>query len=181
MMRRKNPSKANGHAGLHDRRHASGSPEKIGANGHAPAATDRGGIPGHLDRSASDGVCGASAAIAAACVAAGADREACVEAAPPRPNGAASGSAVDKPAGKSELQKIPPGEGPLPATPSEFVEEIHRRADLFEVWQGLLNFEDIKIKQRAVEKLTEMRYKGVAALEEEPQQIVFDMPRPKRD
>lgn len=81
--------------------------------------------------------------------------------------------------GKSEI--VPPGEGPLPENPGDFVEEIHKRIDLFKIWQGLLQNKDEKIKQRAVEKLTEMRYKGAAALEEEPQQIVIDLPRPKRD
>jgi len=70
---------------------------------------------------------------------------------------------------------IPGGESQLPSSPDEFVDEIHRRIDLFEVWQRLLRNEDPKIQQRAVEKLTEMRYKGAAALAEEPQQIVIDI------
>lgn len=70
---------------------------------------------------------------------------------------------------------IPGAEFPLPDNPGDFVEEIHRRADLFEVWQRLLNHTDPKIQQRAVEKLTEMRYKGAAALADEPQQIVIDI------
>ena len=71
--------------------------------------------------------------------------------------------------------KHSPGEGPLPADPADFVEEIHQRVDLFEVWQALLNSKDDKIKQRAVEKLIEMRYKGASALEEERPQIVIDI------
>jgi hypothetical protein len=77
--------------------------------------------------------------------------------------------------GKGKDDKIPPGVGPLPPNPGEFVEEIHSRIDLFEVWQSLLESEDEKIRQRAVEKLTEMRYKGVAALADEPQQIFIDI------
>jgi hypothetical protein len=83
--------------------------------------------------------------------------------------------------GEKKPEPIPGGELPLPASPSEFVEEIHRRIDLFEVWLGLLREKDDKIRQRAVEKLTEMRYKGAAALADEPPQIIFDLPRPKRD
>jgi hypothetical protein len=83
--------------------------------------------------------------------------------------------------GEKKPEPIPGGEFPLPASPGEFVEEIHRRIDLFEVWLGLLREEDDKIRQRAVEKLTEMRYKGAAALADEPQQMVVDLPRPKRD
>ncbi len=70
---------------------------------------------------------------------------------------------------------LPPGKYPLPDNPAEFVEEIHYRSDLFIAWQELLNSKDDKIKQRAVEKLTEMRYEGVAALADEPQQIVIDI------
>ncbi len=70
---------------------------------------------------------------------------------------------------------IPGAEFPLPDNPGDFVEKINRRTDLLEVWQRLLNHGDPKIQQRAVEKLTEMRYKGVAALADEPQQIVVDI------
>lgn len=52
---------------------------------------------------------------------------------------------------------------------------MHRRTDLFELWQKLLNSKDPKIQQRAVEKLTEMRYKGAAALADESEQIVIDI------
>src|SRR6266403_716724 len=58
---------------------------------------------------------------------------------------------------------------------------IQKRIDLFKIWQRLLKSKDDKIKQRAVEKLTEMRYKGAAGLDEEPQRIIIDMPRPDRD
>jgi hypothetical protein len=83
--------------------------------------------------------------------------------------------------GEKKPQPVPGGEFSLPASPGEFVEEIHRRIDLFEVWLGLLREKDDKIRQRAVEKLTEMRYKGAAALADEPKQIIIDMPRPDRD
>jgi len=73
------------------------------------------------------------------------------------------------------VAKHSPGEGPLPADPADFAEEIHQRVDLFEIWQELLKSKDEKIKQRAVEKLTEMRYKGASALEEERPQIVIDI------
>ena len=77
--------------------------------------------------------------------------------------------------------EIPGGELPLPADPGDFVEEVHRDTDLLTVWRSLLQSKDEKIRQRAVEKLTEMRYKGAAALAEEPQRIVIDMPGPTRD
>jgi hypothetical protein len=84
-------------------------------------------------------------------------------------------AAARNPGSEGKTEPIPGGEFPLPADPGDFVEEIHRRADLFEVWQRLLNHTDPKIQQRAVEKVTEMRYKGAAALADEPQQIVNDI------
>jgi hypothetical protein len=86
---------------------------------------------------------------------------------------AVTGKAADKSA--SGAPEHSPGEGPLPEDPADFVEEIHRRVDLFQIWQELLKSQDEKIKQRAVEKLTEMRYKGAQSLAEEPQQIVIDI------
>ena len=75
---------------------------------------------------------------------------------------------------------MPPGEYSLPDNAAEFVEEIHRKIDLTEVWHNLLRYGDEKVKQRAVERLTDMLYKGAAASAEE-QQIIFDLPRPNRD
>jgi hypothetical protein len=82
---------------------------------------------------------------------------------------------------EKKRERIRGGDIPLPQHPSEFVDEIHRNTDLFISWQELLNSEDEKVRQRAVEKVTEMRYKGAAALAEEPLQVIFDLPRPKRD
>src|SRR6266478_3202120 len=97
-------------------------------------------------------------------------------------NGNAPHDVADKVSkGDGKAKPIPGGESPLPADPGEFVEEIHRHADLFILWHKLLNSKDPKIQQRAVEKLTEMHYKGAAALADEPQQVVVDIPRPKRD
>ncbi len=164
MTHQRNSRRTNGHAGPQDR-----------TNGHAPASSDRGGIAAHGNHAASDDASGATVASAAISAAAGTVRDAHAPAAPPHPNGATD------PEDKDKSKIVPPGEGPLPANPGDFVEEIHKRIDLFKIWQGLLQNGDDKIKQRAVEKMTEMRYKGATALEEEPQQIVIDLPRPKRD
>ena len=170
----KNQQKPNGHAGGEDRPGGRGG--RTGANGHAPASTERGGVPSQRDRAASVDDRKLSLAMDASSIhAPGTDCEAYAEVAPLRPNGASHEAAAEKPDAAAKKKPIPGGEFPLPADPGEFVEEIHRRADLFEVWQRLLNHEDPKIQQRAVEKLTEMRYKGAAALAEEPQQIVVDI------
>ena len=122
---------------------------------------------------------------ASSIIAPGTDCAGYAEVAPPHPIGEVHevGGNTPEPEtkAKSKKEKIPGGEFPLPGNPGEFVEEIHRRTDLFIVWQKLLNHGDPKIQQRAVEKLTEMRYKGAAALADEPQQIIIDMPGPKRD
>ena len=104
----------------------------------------------------------------------GKDCQTYAEVAPLRPNGD-SHDASEKGSDASSRQRIPGGEFRLPDNPADFVDEIHSRTDLLEVWQKLLNHEDPKIQQRAVEKLTEMRYKGAAALADEPQQIVIDI------
>ena len=180
MTQRNNSRRTNGHAGPHDR--VNGSADRKAANGHAPASTERGGVPAHRDLAASDDASGASVANAASsATAAGTNRDACADAAPPRPNGAEQESAGKKPLDTDESKTIPPGEGPLPPNPGDFVEEIHRRIDMFEIWVSLLKSKDEKIKQRAAERLTDLNYKGTAALADEPQQIIFDLPRPKRD
>lgn len=194
MTSTKNQRKTNGHAGPQDR-----------PNGHAPASTEGCGVPlparpcprlpvrqagarraavGQPGLAASDDASGRNVASAAADdVGAGTNREnACAEVAPHPPNGAApllsgqSSTCEDK----AEKRPVPPGEYSLPDNAAEFVEEIHRKIDLTEVWHNLLRYGDEKVKQRAVERLTDMLYKGAAASAEE-QQIIFDLPRPNRD
>jgi hypothetical protein len=171
----KNHRKPNGHAGEDDRPGGRGG--RKGVNGHGPASTERGGIPGQRDRAASDDDRRVSLALDAGSIhAPGTDCEAYAEVAPLRPNGAPHQAAAKKPDAAANKKPIPGGEFRLPDDPVEFVEEIHRRIDLCEVWQKLLNnSKDPKIQQRAVEKLTEMRYKGAAALADEAQQIVIDI------
>jgi len=175
MRPRKDRHKVNGHAGPHDRANGGGS-GLAGVNGHGPASTERGGVPQQRDRAASDDANGITVARdAGSIIVSGTVRQACAEVAPPCPNGNSQGASAVTANNSSAKNQIPGGEFALPVDPGEFVEEIHSRVDLFEVWQRLLNHEDPKIQQRAVEKLTEMRYKGVAALADEPQQIVIDI------
>jgi hypothetical protein len=172
---RKDQRKVNRHAGPNDRANAGGS-GLAGVNGHGPASTERGGVPQQRDRAASDDVSGITVAGDAGSInVSGTVRQACAEVAPPPPNGASQGASAVTANNSSAKNQIPGGEFALPVDPGEFVEEIHSRIDLFKVWQTLLRSKDNKIKQRAVEKLTEMRYKGAAALADEPQQIVIDI------
>jgi len=171
MSRRNTSSKTNGHAGSHGR-----------ANGHASASTERGGVPLQREQAASvDDRRACVAGAAGSATAPGTDCKAYAEAAPTPPNGNVSAADRETTDRAAHEEPIPGGEFPLPADPGEFVEEIHRHADLFILWHKLLNSKDPKIQQRAVEKLTEMHYKGAAALADEPQQVVVDIPRPKRD
>ena len=104
-------------------------------------------------------------------------RGACAEAKQPGPNGAEHPSS-DAPGASKKSQKekeIPPGEQALPDDPVEFVEGIHRKVNLTEVWRSLLQNGDEKIRQRAAEKLTEMRYKGAVSFADESSQVVFDI------
>lgn len=77
--------------------------------------------------------------------------------------------------GSGDEQHVPPGNCPLPDNPAEFVQEIHRRIDLIEVWHSLLHSEDEKIRQRGIEKLTSILYDDGSISAEEPQQIVMDI------
>ena len=76
--------------------------------------------------------------------------------------------------GNRDEQDVPPGSCPLPDNPAEFVQEIHRKIDLIEVWHSLLRNSDEKVRQRAIEKLTGMLYDDGAISAEEPQQVVWD-------
>jgi len=104
--------------------------------------------------------------------------------APSRPNGEAHNLSPKIPAAvpqNNDQRPVPPGQYPLPEDPAEFVEEIHRKIDLTEVWHDLLRSKDEKVKQRAAERLTDLLYKVAGGGAEEPQQVLFDLPRPKRD
>ena len=151
-------------------------------NGHGPGPLEE-------SRAASDGANGTSAAMAATSAAAGTDRQAHAEVAGsqsagsenPRVNGAAprpSGEGKKKKKGK----EFPPGTEELPADGIGFVDEMHARVDFWAVGKSLLNSEDEKIRQRAWERMLEMKYgKGPGAIAEEPPQIIVDLPRPILD
>ena len=149
----------------------------------------------HKERAASDDAGGLLVAGATSSVAAGANLDACADAAPaeahwsrsrgagtaPRllhgKNGADthdSSAEVDRAA---QLPPTIPTDFPLPSDPGAFVDEIHQQADLVQQWINLLNSKDEKIRQRAIERLTDMKYKDAARADDEPR-IVFDLPRP---
>jgi hypothetical protein len=171
--------------------------DRASSSGAAFPAPDGQGSAASVDAS------GASAANAAASAAAGTDREAYAEAAPapsgsekprqatagPRPRAPGdanlpnSAGKVPDPAGEKEKRPSRPGPGeiPLPDDIADFVDEVHSRIDVFEITSDLLGSKDEKIKQRALEKILEMKYGRSAESSEEPVQVVLDVPRPVRD
>lgn len=181
------------------------------ANGHGCASSQGAALhaPGEQGSAASVDASGASDASAAASAAAGlprqasTDRETYAEAAP-APNGRArvrkskagprprvpgdahsrhvAGDKADSgDAEKKRPSRPGPGTIPLPDDIADFVDEIHSRIDVFEILSDLLGSKDEKVKQRALEKLLEMKYGRSAESSEEPVQIILDGPRPQRD
>ena len=157
-----------------------------GGGASAPVCSDRLGSQAASDDAGRDPV-----ALAAACAAtnlqtqADTDCQAYAAAAPPLPNEAAQTQTTrgNRAGAKTDEsgEPVPPGDYPLPDNPAEFVEEVHHKIDLIEVWHGLLRSKDEKVRQRAIEKLTGMLYEDGALSDDDPQQIIFDLPRPKRD
>jgi hypothetical protein len=120
--------------------------------------------------------------------AAGTDREACAEVARkpkgkkhPRVRREKKPKKKNKVDEVEKIEEVKPGEVPLPEDPAAFVDEVHLRADFIEIAKALLNSQDEKVKQRAWERMLEMKYGSGAAPVEEAQHIVIDVPRPARD
>jgi hypothetical protein len=125
---------------------------------------------------------GASAAAAATSPAAGTDHGACAEAAGSRNRKEA------KPRVPSEHEKVsepsddlPAGQGELPADSKSFVAQVHARVDLCAAWERLVRAKDLKISQRALEKLSELDYEQARAENEEQQQFEIDVPPRERN
>src|SRR5260370_33211869 len=131
----KNQRKPIGHAGEDARPVGTGGRHRV--SGHALASSERGWIPAQRDQAASDDTRRASAAMdASSIIAPGTDCVEYAEVAPPRSNGDLVHVAVNPPEHVVQKEVIPGGGCPVPHGPSQFVEEIHRNADLFIVWQS---------------------------------------------
>jgi hypothetical protein len=152
-------------------------------------------------RAASDDARDIPSAAAASSAAAGTERDAYAEVAPPaesgtngRPKSARGGRRADgetshvpsesgeRPArGKKakDMVDIPPGSMPLPADGVGFVDAMHAHVDLYLACARLVKSGDEKIAQRMVERLLEMSYgKSPALAGEDAPQIVLDTPQP---
>jgi hypothetical protein len=137
--------------------------------------------------------------------AARADREACADVAQAQGEGKRSSTAgaasqshhkkrgkkKRKKAGKKASTKaslanatreIVPGLEPLPIDGEAFVDAVHAQVDLVQLEVDLLSSGDDKLVQRELAYLRELRYgKRAPSSDDEPAQIIFDMPRPERD
>ena len=168
-------------------------------NGHgALMANGRGASTGTsgMGRAASDDASDLSVANAAASsAAAGAERDAYADVAPAQGEGRrrrtgeaatqlhrSNGIASDKEVtAVKRSRRIPPGLEPLPIDGEAFVDAVHAKVDLVQLEVKLLRSKDDKIRQRELAYLRELRYgKRAATADDEPTQIIFDMPGPER-
>jgi hypothetical protein len=170
-------------------------------NGHNALLAKSGGANGdaillsEMGRAASVDASELSVANASASPAAArADREACAEVAPAQGEGKQSPAAGtvsrthnekdgSKETGASKgSRKLLPGLEPLPIDGEAFVDAVHSRVDLVLLEVRLLKSRDDKVVQRELAYLRELRYgKRAPSSDDEPAQIIFDMPRPERD
>ena len=175
-------------------------------NGHGPVSPSRTAqhteVSREQGRAASDDARDFPTAAAAASAAAGKERGACAEVAPPlegepehQPKPKKSGEKAggdtprapsddksDRKNSKKKSVHIPPGSKPLPADGVGFVDAMHAHVDLYLACARLVKSGDEKIAQRMVERLLEMSYgKSPAPAGDEMPQIIFDAPRPIED
>jgi hypothetical protein len=175
-------------------------------NGHGPVSPSRTAqeteAPIEKGRAASDDARDIPSAAAAHSAAAGTERDACAEVAPPPEGGTRrqstrnrNGSGTGTPHVPSEPENnerasgkakkpadIPPGSVPLPADGVGFVDAMHAHVDLYLACARLVKSGDEKIAQRMVERLLEMSYgKSPTTNNDDAPQIIFDAPQPIED
>jgi hypothetical protein len=181
-------NKPNGHGGL--------LAKSSGANGTTDLSSGL-GTAASVDASELS-VANAKASSAAA----GAEREAYADVAPAQDKGrrhrsAGAASRSPKRGGRNKnkngnneknLKKadarrdVVPALEPLPIDGEAFVDAVHTQVDLVQLEVDLLSSKDDKIVQRELAYLRELRYgKRAAIADDEPTQIIFDMPGPERD
>ncbi|MCU1239912.1 MAG: hypothetical protein JWO71_638 [Candidatus Acidoferrum typicum] len=152
-----------------------------GANGRTISLSGMG-------RAASDDASELSVAnTAASSAVAGAEREAYADVAPAEGEGKRCRAGAASPRRRRnknavEKKEVPGGTDPLPVDAEAFVDAVHSRVDLVLLEERLLHSLDDKIVQRELAYLRELRYgKRAGPSDDEPTQIIFDMPGPERD
>jgi hypothetical protein len=156
MSRRNTSSKTNGHAGPQGR-----------PNGHAPAFTERGGIPvtaclgGHGYQAASDDASGTSVAIAASSAsAAGTAPEACADPAPPHP---AERNEMASESSKRDVHLPGPTDYDAMQDAGAYVNAVAERVDLVAASARLVQSGDEKIAKSELDRLRDMKFGKVVA------------------
>jgi len=185
MTHRKISSKPNGHAGPHGR-----------ANGHAPASTERGGVPMRRDQAASDDDSRASVtAVVGFGTAPGTGCHSCAEAAPPH-SGKKNGKINKKDKNGKMNKKDKNGKNRkygqsetlknfLLAGPTDFaamqdgaayVNSVAGRVDLVGASVRLVGSEDEKIAKAELDRLRDMKFGkvGPAANASDGPTVVWD-------
>jgi len=136
-------------------------------------------MPSRFDRTAaSDDAGDKSAAMAATSPAACTDRHACADVAGSRKVKEAKPRVPSEHEEVSEAgEHLPAGQSELPADSRSFVAHVNARVDLRAAWERLVRAKDLKISQRALEKLSELDYAQGSSSDEAH---VFDSEVPAR-
>jgi len=139
-------------------------------------------MPSRFDRpAASDDAGDKSAATAATSPAAGTDRHAYADVAASRSVREAKPRVPSEHEDASDTgDDLPTGQGELPADSRGFVAQVHARVDLCAAWERLVRAKDLKISQRALEKLSELDYER-SQVKPEEQQFEIDVPPRERN
>jgi hypothetical protein len=154
------------------------------ANGVIASGAAMNGQRNTTESAASDDATGTTLAGDATSAAACSGRDACAEVAASRSAGCGSSEAVPGESSGSVDDRRPRAcdDAPLAFDAPGFVDEMHARVNLYVEYQKLLEADDLKVKQRALELLLEMKYaRGASESAEEVPRIDFgDLPRPQR-
>jgi hypothetical protein len=153
-------------------------------NGGTASGATMNGKRNTPEPAASDDATGATPAGDATSAAACTGRDAYAEVAGSRSEGCCGSEAVPGESSGTVDDRRPRAcdDEPLAFDAAGFVDEMHARVNLYVEYQKLLKADDLKVKQRALELLLEMKYaRGAAAGAEEVPRIDFgDLPRPQR-
>lgn len=122
---------------------------------------------------------GPSVAKAANSPAAGTDHPAYAEVASDRTEQEAERRVPSEPEEvRGVVEELPAGQGEMPADSRSFVAQVNARVDLCAAWERLVRAKDLKISQRALEKLSELDFKLSTSSSDEPR--IFDSGVPAR-
>jgi len=166
MTHRKISSKPNGHAGPHGR-----------ANGHAPASTERGGVPMRRDQAASDDGSRVSVpGTAGFGTAPGTDCHADAEAAPPHSPGEKKKHGSHSAAKLRDAILARRTDFAAMQDGSAYVDAVAARVDLVAASVRLVSSEDEKIAKGELDRLREMKFGkvGPAANASDGPTVVWD-------